>query len=362
MSSGVASASAVGPPPGMAVRLSSNESPYGPSPRAVEAIRDAAADAHLYPDDQSVALRQALADHEGVAPEQVAVGTGSAALLMDLVAHECRDGGSVLAYERAFVVYRLGARNVGARYLEAPTGGPATVGSDGYRREPEALLDRLTDDTRVVLIDNPGNPTGAHLTGDELRELVAGVPEHVTVAVDEAYHHFASGHGGYATVAELGLDHPRLLVVRTFSKAYGLAGMRVGYLYGPAELVRSLDAWRTRFNVNAPAQRAAEAALADHEHLQRTIQGTLAGRRRMVEALRGMGIPVTDGLGNFVTLELGQPAAPIVEAYAEHGVGVRPLAPYGMDEQLRVTVGTPEEVEAFIAASEQVLSGVAARG
>jgi histidinol-phosphate aminotransferase len=358
----VASASAVGPPPGMAVRLSSNESPFGPSPRAVAAANEAVAEANLYPDDQSVELRDALAELEGRSVDEVAVGTGSAALLMDLIAHECRDDDvSIATFERAFVVYRLGARNAGARYVEAATGGPATAGSDGYARDVDALLGVVDDTTRVVLVDNPGNPTGAHLTGDELRALVAGVPEHVTIVLDEAYHHFATGQRGYATAAELGLDHPRLLVLRTFSKAYALAGLRVGYLTGPAELVASLDAWRVRFNLNAPGQRAAIASLGDTDHLQRTIDGTLEGRQRMADGLRELGVPFTDGLGNFLTLELGTTAAPVVDAYAGHGVGVRPLAPYGMTEQLRVTVGTPDEVDAFLAASRDVLSEVPSR-
>jgi histidinol-phosphate aminotransferase len=364
MSGDVASSSAVGPPPGMAVRLSSNESPFGPSPRAVEAANAAVAEAHLYPDDQSLELRDAIADHESRPLDEVAVGTGSAALLMDVIGHECRDAAdaSVLTFERAFVVYRLGARNAGARYVEVETAGPATADRDGYGRDVDALLAAVDDTTRVVLVDNPGNPTGAHLRGEELQALVAGVPEHVTIVLDEAYHQFATGQHGYATAAELGLEHPRLLALRTFSKAYALAGLRIGYLTGPTDLVSALDGWRVRFNVNAVAQRAAVASLADTEHLRRTVVGTIEGRERMAEGLRELGVPFTDGLGNFLTLELGTAAAPVVDAYAEHGVGVRPLAPYGMTEQLRVTVGTPEEVDAFLDASTDVLSSVPSRG
>lgn len=361
MSSAVASSSAVGPPPGMRVRLSSNEAPFGPSPAAIEALRRVAADAHIYPDDQSVALRQALADRDGRELGEVSLGTGSAALLMDLIAHECRDGGEVLAYERAFIVYRLGARNAGVSYVEAPTGGPATLTTDGYGRDPDALLDRITERTRLVIIDNPGNPTGAHLTGEGLARVIEAIPEDVTVVIDEAYNEFARGQQGFQTVSETGAEHPRLLVTRTFSKAYALAGLRVGYLAGPAELVRSIDSWRARFNVNAAAQAAALAALADEEHLQRTVEGTRAGRERMAQGLRELGIPFTNGLGNFLTFELGTAAAPIVEGYAEHGVGIRPLAPYGMTEQIRATVGRPEEVEDFLAASRQVLADVPSR-
>ena len=367
----VASASAAGPPPGMAVRLSSNESPFGPSPAAVEAAAAAAAQAHLYPDDQSVALREAVAAPAGLDLAQVAVGNGSAALLMDALACLARPddhgvAGEVLAYERSFVVHRLGARNAGARYVEAPDGGPARGDDEGYTRDPQALLDALTEATRVVIVDNPGNPTGGQLSGDDLTALIAGVPEHVTVLIDEAYHDYASARGagtagGYRTVAELDLDHPRVLTTRTFSKAHALAGLRIGVLTGPAELVTAVDAWRPRFNLTAPSQAAALASLADTAHLDAGVAQVLDGHDRMVAHLRGRGVPLTAGTGNFLTVELGQDAQPIVDAYAAHGVGVRGLAPYGMTEQIRVTVGTADEVDAFLAASDEVLADVASR-
>lgn len=351
----VAASAAVGPPPGMKVRLSSNESAWGPSPRAVEAASRVIEEAHLYPDDQAVELRRAIAAHEAVDLDQVSVGTGSAAVLMDVIESTCADGGEVLAFEKSFVVYRLGARNAGVPYVEAPGGGPATTDRPGWARDPQALLDHVTDATRVVCIDNPGNPTGTHLGGDDLRALVDALPEGVTVVLDEAYHQFAAGQRGYATANELGLSHPRLLVMRTFSKAYGLAGMRVGYVTGPAAMVGPVDQWRSRFNVASPSQAAARAALDDHAHLERTIAGTLEGRERMETWLAANEVPYTPSLGNFVTIELARPAAEVVEAFAEHEVGVRPLAPYGMDQQIRVSVGTPDEVDAFLDAAATVL-------
>ena len=352
----VASASAVGPPPGMKVRLSSNESPFGPSPVAVAAARETVTEAHRYPDDQSTALRTAIANHERCGPDRVAVGTGSAALLMDAVPHLCSPGEEVLAFRHAFVVYRLAAQNADARYVEVADGGPARSGCDGYRRDVEALLDRVGPDTQVVVVDNPGNPTGAHLTGEELRFLAEQLPERVTLVVDEAYHQFALGQRGYATVAELGLERPRLLTLRTFSKAYALAGLRIGYVTGRPEMVAELDARRTRFNVTAPAQAAARASLADEDHLAMTVEGTIEGRRVMTEALREVGIEVSSGLGNFVTIEVGAAAEPAVDRYARHGIGVRPLGPYGMLEQLRVSVGTSAEIDAFLEVSAEVLA------
>lgn len=353
-----ASAAAVGPPPGMTVRLSSNESPFGPSPHVIDILEQSAKDVSLYPDDQSVGLRQAIARAEGVALEGVGVGNGSAGILMDLIAHETRGAGTppgdVLTYERAFIVYKLGAQVAGAKFIEAPLGA-------GYARDPDALLERVGDEARIVCLDNPANPTGDHFDADALRHLVTSLPEHVTVVVDEAYHHFAKGQRGYATVDDLGLDHPRLVTLRTFSKAYALAGLRIGYMIGPEDLVASVDAARVRFNVNRMGQKAAVAALSDEGHLARTVEGTIEGRRRMAEGLAEIGVPFVDGLGNFLLVELGEPAGPIVERYAGHGVGVRPLAPYRLDDQIRVTIGTPDEVEAFLEASRDVLETVVSR-
>lgn len=358
-----AAGAAVGPPPGMRVRLSSNESPFGPSPAAVAAAGAALADAHRYPDDASGGLRAAIAADESLTPAEVAVGNGSAALLMDLLPDRCAGvpAAEVVAFERSFIVYRLATRNAGARYAEVPVGGPATVAGAGYQRDVERLLAAVTDRTRVVVVDNPANPTGAHVTGEALAHLAGQLPEHVTLVVDEAYHHFATGQDGYARVRTLGLDHPRVVVVTTFSKAHALAGLRIGALLGPAEVVASADGRRPRFNVTAPAQAAAVASLADREHLVATIDGTLAGRRRLSAGFAALGIPHSAGLGNFVTLELGTDAERVVAGYAGHGIGVRALRPYGLHEQVRITVGTPDEVEEVLAASTQVLADVPSR-
>jgi histidinol-phosphate aminotransferase len=352
----------VGPPVGARIRLSSNESPFGPSPAAIEAMQVALAEGSRYPDDQSTELRGALAQHEGCAFDEVAVANGSAALLMDLVPHLCGVGDEVLAFAHSFIVYRLGAKNAGATYVEVEDGGPPRGSNSGYERDVETMLAKVTDRTKLILIDNPGNPTGVHLTGEELTTLIANVPEHVTVAVDEAYHHFATGQLGYATVRELDLDHPRVLSLRTFSKAHALAGLRIGYVVGPADIVGPLDAYRPRFNVTSVSQAAAVASLADTAHLQATIDGTLEGRDRMAAGLRELGVPFTDSLGNFLTIECGTAAAPIVEAYGQRGIGVRTLPPYAMDEQFRVSIGTPEETEEFLQVSSDVLADLPSRG
>ena len=354
---GLTASAAVGPPPGMKVRLSSNESPFGPSPKALEAARAVLGESHRYPDDQSVALRTALAESMGRELDEVAVTNGSAAALMDLIPFACvgTPDAEVLAFEHAFMVYGFAAQNAGARYIEVPAQPPTTLGAAEHR-DVDALLARVTEATRVVVVDNPGNPTGSHLDADALRRLVTGLPDHVMVIIDEAYHHFASGQRGYATVAELGLDHPRLISLHTFSKAYALAGMRVGVIAGPSSVVTAVDARRPRFNLTSSSQAAAIASLGDTDHLHTTVAGTLKGRRRMVEGLRELGTSFADGLGNFVLIDLGVPAAPIVEAYADHGVGVRPMTPYDLHEHIRVSVGVPDEVDAFLVASRDVLT------
>ena len=347
---------------GITVRLSSNESAYGPSPAAMRAARDALEDTRFYPDDANRALREALAEADGVDVDRIAVAAGSTPLLLDIIELAAIDGGELLTFDRAFVAYSVGAANARARHVKAPVGGPATHDLPGYMRDPEALLDLVSPRTKVVIIDNPGNPSGAHLTGDQLRGLVERLPEHLVVVVDEAYHHFGHGQSGYATTAELGLAHPGLVTVRTFSKAHALAGLRAGYLIGPTAFVAGIEARRPRFNIPTTSQAAAIASLADTDNVRRVVNATIAGRRRLTSGLRELGVACTESLGNFVTVELGTASPPIVDAYRRSGIGVRPLEPYGMTEQIRVTVGTSPQIDTFLATSASVLARVPSSG
>ena len=353
----VAAGAAVGPPTGMRIRLSSNESPFGPSPAAIEAATSTVSQAHRYPDDASAQLRAAIAVDEGVTPPEVAVGTGSAALLMDLIPALCtgHEAPEVVAFARSFVVYRLAASNAHAAYIEVATGGPATGTAPGYARDVDALLAAVTPRTRVVAVDNPANPTAAHITGAALTYLARELPAHVTLLVDEAYHHFATGQQGYVRARDLELAHEAVVVLTTFSKAHALAGLRVGALLGPPELVAASDGRRPRFNVATAAQAAALASLGDREHLAATVHGTIEGRQRLSSGLHELGVAHSAGLTNFATVELGRPAGPVVEAFAQRGIGVRPLTPYGLEEQVRITVGTPAEVDAVLTAAPEVL-------
>lgn len=348
----VGAAAAMGPPVGMRVRLSSNESPFGPSPHAISAAAKAITEAHRYSDDQARALRERLADMANVDMAQVAVANGSAAALMEAITYACvgHDDAEVLAFARSFVVYRLAAQNVGARYVEVP-GTPATRPGEPEQRDVDALLKAITPHTRVIAIDNPGNPTGSHLTGEQLSHLINAIPPHIMLIVDEAYHHFADGLAGYQTVASLTATHPRLVTAHTFSKAYALAGMRIGVLYGSEHVISEIDARRPRFNVTAPAQAAALASLDDTDHLAFTVKESIAGRERLAAGLAAMDVSYTEGLGNFVTVDFGVPADPVIAAYATHGVGIRTLVPYGMPHAARVSVGDSAEIDAFLQAT-----------
>lgn len=348
----VGAAAAMGPPVGMRVRLSSNESPFGPSPRAIQAATKALHEAHRYSDDQARALRLRLAELANTNISQVAIANGSAAALMEAITYGCigHENAEVLAFARAFVVYRLAAQNVGARYVEV-AGTPVDVPGEPEHRDVADLLAAITPHTRVIVIDNPGNPSGSHLTGEQLAHLIAATPPHIMLIIDEAYHQFAEGLKGYQTVASLSVTHPRLVTAHTFSKAYALGGMRIGVLYGSEQVISEIDARRPRFNVTAPAQAAALASLDDTDHLAFTIKESIAGRERLAAGLGAMGVHYTEGLGNFVAVDFGTPADPVIAAYATKGIGIRTLVPYGMVHQARVSVGTSEEVDAFLQAT-----------
>jgi len=318
----------------------------------VTAATKALTEVHRYSDDQARALRERLAAQAGVDTAQVAVANGSAAALMEAITYACvgHDDAEVLAFARSFVVYRLAAQNVGARYVEV-SATPSELPGQPEKRDVTALLNAITKNTRVIAIDNPGNPTGSHLRASELTRLINSVPPHIMLIVDEAYHHFADGLGGYQTVASLSASHPRLVTAHTFSKAYALAGMRIGVLYGSEQVISDIDARRPRFNVTAPAQAAALASLDDTEHLNFTVKASIVGRQRLAAGLAAMDVSYHEGLGNFVTVDFGTAADPVIAAYASHGVGIRTLVPYGMPHAARVSVGTDEEVDAFLAAT-----------
>lgn len=334
------------------VKLASNENPLGPSPKALEAARRALAESHLYPDGAGFELKAALSARLGVAAARITLGNGSNDVL-DLVARVFLSPQTEAVFsQHAFAVYPIAVKSVGASARVAP----AQDGSRGprYGHDLEAMLALVDERVRVVFIANPNNPTGTHLGRKELRAFLQAIPAETLVVLDEAYFEYVNDPDYPDGIRWLD-DFPNLIVTRTFSKAYGLAGLRVGYAVSGAEIADLLNRVRQPFNVNSLALAAASAALEDTAHLQRTVELNALGLAQLSEAFAGRGLPFIPSAGNFITVDVGRPAAPVYEALLREGVIVRPVGNYGLPEHLRVTVGTQVENQIFLDALDRVL-------
>lgn len=323
------------------VKLASNESPVGPSPHAIEAARKAAAEMHRYPDASVFKLRNELAAYHGVSPEEIAVGNGSNELIDILCRTFCGPEDHGVFGEPSFVCYRLGFTAANVPFTAVPL-------TDKLYWDVDAMLAAVTPKTRLLFVANPNNPTGTHMGGEALRRLLKEVPEHVFVVLDEAYVEFVDA-DDYVSAMELRELRERLIVLRTFSKAYGLAGQRVGYAIGPKEVAFNINRVRAPFNVNVVGQAAAVAALADKEHLARYVALNQKERVRVTEGLRGLGLDVAPSQANFVLANFGAPGREVYDKLLRKGVILRAM-PAPIDTWLRVSVGLEEENERMLAA------------
>lgn len=334
------------------IKLASNENPSGPSPRALKALREAAGDIARYPDGSGFELKQRLCDALGVEPENITLGNGSNDVL-ELVARAFLSPQySAVFSEHAFAVYPIVTRAIGAVAITAA----AHDGSRGarYGHDLEALAGAVEEHTRVVFLANPNNPTGTYVSGSALRRFLAALPDHVIAVVDEAYVEYVSC-ADYGSALPWLADFPNLMVTRTFSKAYGLAGLRVGYAVSSPEIADLLNRVRQPFNVNSLALAAAAAALSDPEHLERTIALNRAGLRQLSQGCEERGFAYIPSVGNFLTVDLGRPAEPVFEALLREGIIVRPVANYGLPHHLRITVGLESENAELLRALDRVL-------
>ncbi len=327
------------------VKLASNENPLGMSPRAREAAIDALTSIERYPDGNGFELKEALGRRFGVGQDRLVLGNGSNDVL-ELAARAFLGAGhsSVFA-QHAFAVYPLATIAAGGRCIEVP--------ARDYGHDLPAMARAIEPDTRIVFIANPNNPTGTFVPGEEIEAFLRSVPEHVLVVLDEAYTEYLLPAQRYDSIAWLE-RFPNLLVSRTFSKAYGLAGLRVGYGIGHKDVVDLMNRVRQPFNVNSVALAAATAALGDEEFLERSAEVNRRGMEQITAALAGLGLDWIPSAGNFVTFKVGN-AAQVNGALLRQGVIVRPIGGYGMPEWLRVSIGLPEENARFIAALEQAL-------
>ena len=332
------------------VKLASNENPLGPSPRAIGAMRDAATKVHLYPDAGTFALRARLAEHLGVDAGRVVIGNGSNEILTLLVRAFATPEHNVVVGEYGFVAYRVvsGAAGVAVRSVDMP----------GLTYDLEAMTAACDDDTRLLFVANPNNPTGTWCTRDAIVKMLREVPEHVMVVIDEAYFEYVDDPSIPDALTLLD-ERENLVVTRTFSKAYGLAGCRVGYAVTPPAVADRLNRIREPFNANLIGQAAAIAGLDDPEHVERGVRLNRVQRAALEAWLDGLGIRWTPSQCNFVLIESPIPGGELYERMLPKGVIVRPMGPYRLPNHVRVSIGTATEMEKFRAAFEQVLAEVA---
>jgi histidinol-phosphate aminotransferase len=326
-----------------AIKLASNESAWPPHPAVVEAVARAAAEANRYPDQHARLLRRRIAERYDTDPARVAVGNGSCEILLAAAEALCEPGAELVYAWPAFSIYPHLAALSGAREIRVPL-------ADGYLHDLDAIATEITAATQLVLICNPNNPTGTYLAAERIGEFVERVPDHVTVILDEAYIEFQVTDDPEATL-DLLRAHPNLVCLRTFSKAYGLAGMRVGYALCSARFRAAVDAVRQPFSVNALAQAAAAEAILHGDDAARRIERTLVERLWVEDELHDLGLTTAETEANFSWVSLDDhDEAEVVESLGRDGVIVRPGDGLGGPGHIRVTHGTRSENERFIEA------------
>ncbi len=338
------------------IKMASNENPYGPSPLAIEAIKAASIETHCYPDAGVAELTARLAEAHELDPTHVLVTAGSTNFLEILARTLLGPGLNSVTSKQSFIVYPIVTNATGAQLIEVPTL------NDGF--DLEGILAAIDGNTRIVYIANPNNPTGTILEADAIERFLDRVPSHVITVLDEAYYDFAN-----YFAAENGTEYSRSLdyvraerpvaVLRTFSKAHGLAGLRVGYGMGPSELMGYLSRMKPAFMVSSLGEAAALAALADAEHVQRAVENNAAEAKVLTPAIAEMGIRVVPTWANFLFCDTGEDAVPLCHALQQEGIIVRPMiAPWQARNAFRVTIGRPDHNQQFLGALKRVRSGI----
>ena len=324
-----------------AVKLASNENPLGPSPLALAAVQKALSNVHRYPDSSGAALRRALSSRFEVAPARIVLGAGASELI-DLAVRAFVDAGQeVVVPTGIFRMFPIAVGRSGGSLVTVPH-------LADLRPDLPAMKRRIGEDTKLVAIANPNNPTGAYVTRADLAAYFDGLPSHVLTVLDEAYFDFADGAEGYPDGLEFLAEGHAVMVLRTFSKMYGLAGLRIGYAFAPEEVAEALHKVREPFNTTSLAQVAALAALDDDEFRER-VRAHVAKERPFLEReLATRGLPPYPSVANFLLVDAGRPFAPLESEFARRGVIVRPMAGWGFPSCFRVSVGTNQENLRFL--------------
>ena len=334
----------LGVPPDEIIKLASNENPLGPSPKALAAMRDAIDAAQFYPDGGGFLLRNALAKQLRCARENIILGNGSNEII-EFVGHAfLNPGDEAVMFRHAFIAYKLVATLFGARAVEVP--------DRDFQPDLDSILGAITPKTKVAFIANPNNPTGALISPDKIDDFVARIPDNVVTVLDEAYYEFFDNPPDTLRHVREGRN---VLILRTFSKIHGLAGLRVGYGIARPQIIEVLQRTRQPFNVNEIAQVAALAALQDSDHIRETKRVVDNGRAFLEKELRAMKLKLVPSAGNFVFVNVGDGPTVFKEMLARKVI-VRPLVGYGLREWLRISVGTKEQNQKCIAALKQILS------
>ncbi|CAA9890604.1 Histidinol-phosphate aminotransferase 2 [Candidatus Methylobacter favarea] len=331
------------------IKLASNENPLGPGKKALAAIQSILKDMALYPDGSGFGLKHALAVKYAVESDQITLGNGSNEILELAARAFLTPGLEVIFSQHAFAVYPIVTQAVGATAV--------VVTAVKYGHDLEAMLESVTEKTRIVFIANPNNPTGTLLSQTALESFISALPESCVCVLDEAYFEFVSSAEPIDSIDWL-KTYPNLIITRTFSKAYGLAGLRVGYGLSSPQIADILNRVRQPFNNNALALAAAEAALTDSEHLQQTIATNARGMEQLTDGFKNLGLEWIPSAGNFVLVDLKRLAQPVYEALLRKGVIVRPVANYGLPNHLRISIGTHEENRLFLKALTDSLQDV----
>jgi histidinol-phosphate aminotransferase len=327
------------------IKLASNENPLGPSPAALAAMEKALQSLHLYPDGNAFYLKQKLADTLSVEPRNLILGNGSNEII-EFVGHAFMSPGTeVVVSQYCFAVYPIVTRLFAAKLVVVP--------AVNYGHDIRAMLEAITPQTRVMFVANPNNPTGTLARREDIVTLINEVPGHVLLVMDEAYIEFLNDAVDLLPFVQRGLK-PNLLLMRTFSKIYGLAGLRLGYGIGHPDLVAALEKVRQPFNINSLVQAGAMAALEDIEHVKRTRANNFDGMRFLEHGLRQLDVPFIPSAANFVVAQVGD-GQRIFEELQRHGVITRPMGGYQLPEFIRISVGTPEENRRCLAALKDAL-------
>lgn len=327
------------------VKLASNENPLGPSPLALDAIQGGLTELTRYPDGNGFALKQALSEKHAIATNQITLGNGSNDVLELITRAFAEPGREVIFSQYAFAVYPLATQSVNATSVVTP--------AKNWGHDLEAMLAAITEHTSIIFVANPNNPTGTALTRDEICDFLSRVPERVIVVLDEAYIEYNQD-GNFPDGLTLLDGFSNLVVTRTFSKAWGLAGLRIGYSVSNAEIADVLNRVRQPFNANSLALAAATAALSDNDYLAKSVDLNRRGMQQLVTAFERLGYDYIPSLGNFVCYDTKGSGVDVYRSMLQQGVIVRPVSNYGMERHLRVSVGLPEENARFIEVLESL--------